>query len=235
MAIDDLYLSLIVQTVEQIRHPDPGKQIDCLELGYPDLLVNADEVDQICGAQTSRTLPLRDDSDAISRWHGYKSQYGIFETHALWKSIGIRPTTIDFTEVRGGERMVDLNYPLPVDLVEAYDLIIDTGTLEHCFNVGQAFINMCSALRDNGVAIHAAPLNRYNHGFWSFNPTLYYDFCDHNGMSVQWMRGVTRKREVIELPEFAGFKTDLEGVAIIAILRRDKVQELSFPVQRKYR
>lgn len=59
---------------------------------------------------------------------------------------------------------------------EQYQLVIDTGTLEHCFNVGQAFMNVAVSVSIGGVILQAAPLNRFNHGFWSFSPTADHDF-----------------------------------------------------------
>ena len=42
----------------------------------------------------------------------------------------------------GVEKLMDLNEPLPYEYKEKYDLIFDVGTLEHCFNVSQAFKNI---------------------------------------------------------------------------------------------
>jgi hypothetical protein len=70
---------------------------------------------------------------------------------------------------------VDLNYP--EDWPEKYDVVIDGGTAEHCFNVGQVFANILSAVRpDGGIVVHVNPLNMMNHGFWNISPTAYADF-----------------------------------------------------------
>ena len=101
--------------------------------------------------------------------------------------------------------------------------------------MGQAFINLFESLKAGGVAIHAFPVNRYNHGFWSANPTLYHDLCTENDLSILWLRGVTFDNILFELPAHQRFKEIAENTAIVACIRRDTVSEFVFPVQRKYR
>ena len=48
-----------------------------------------------------------------------------------------------------------------------YDLIFDVGTLEHCFNVGQAFKNIMEMTKLGGT-IFMATASKINHGFWNF-------------------------------------------------------------------
>ena len=235
MAINQLILTLVKETIKNHHAEQSANLIKCLELGYPDLLVSAGEIDFLFGDGTAKELTIRDDSEQIAQWHGYTGAKQIFDTHSLWKKLGIDPTTIDMKKIRGCEQLVDLNYPMPSDYKCRFDLAIDTGTLEHCFNVGQAFINLFESLKAGGVAIHAFPVNRYNHGFWSANPTLYHDLCTENDLSILWLRGVTFDNILFELPAHQRFKEIPENTAIVACIRRDTVSEFVFPVQRKYR
>ena len=235
MAINQLILTLVKETIKNHSAQQSEAPIECLELGYPDLLVSANEIDFLFGGGTAQDLTIRRDSKKIAQWHGYSGVEEIFDTHSLWKKLRINPTTIDIQKARGCEQLVDLNYPIPAHLKCRFDLVIDTGTLEHCFNVGQAMINLFESLKVGGVAIHAFPLNRYNHGFWSANPTLYHDFCADNDLSIQWFRGVTLDNKIFELPAYQRFKDIPENTAIIACIRRDAESELVFPIQHKYR
>ena len=97
---------------------------------------------------------------------------------------------IDIVSARGNERIVDLNMPLPDNLRLRFDLVIDTGTCEHCFNVAQAFMNSCQALAIGGYLVHAAPINKCNHGFWNFCPGVYPDFLGDNGFEIIYMSGI---------------------------------------------
>src|SRR6185437_5105535 len=114
---------------------------------------------------------------------------------------------------------------------------VDTGTCEHCFNVGRAFANACVATCAGGLIVHAAPLNRVNHGFWGFSPTVYPDFFEANGFDLVSMTGVagspaegTRAFAVDPVARFA----PPPDSAIYVLARRREVRALRWPVQRKY-
>lgn len=239
MAIDAFFLTLIKESLGHLRKA--GKtEIRCLELAYPDLIASEAEIAGLFGAEAARDLPVRPDSEAILRHHGMTGRLpAVFDTHALFERLGLQVEVIDIAVNRGMERIVDLNDPLPADLHQRFDLLIDTGTLEHCFNVGQAFKNTCEAMRQGGLIVHGAPLNRFNHGFWSFNPTLYYDFLGDNGFKILWLKGVQAgpgmQPKAFELPPFQRFNEAPAGSAIVAIFERHQVQPIVWPVQRKYR
>ena len=53
--------------------------------------------------------------------------------------------SIDSNDYESSTHIADMNEPLPQNLFGKYDTVIDGGTLEHIFNVPQAFKN-CSLL-----------------------------------------------------------------------------------------
>ncbi len=215
MAIDNFFLQLVVQARDfwlktAGQQGQPARRPLALGLGYPDLLVDDKGLAAYLDAGTIAGLPLRDDSQAIIQWHpSARNLTKIFDSMAVFNALKIDLEVTDMAQHRGCERIVDLNEPLPTEMEQRYDLLIDTGTLEHCFNVGQAFKNMCAAMRQGGILVHAAPLNRYNHGFWSFNPTLYHDFFEDNGYAIRWMKGASvdanGQTQLYDLPPFQGF------------------------------
>ena len=71
---------------------------------------------------------------------------------------------------------MDLNLPAPENMCGRFDIIIDPGTLEHCFNIAQAFDNIDRMLRVGGVVYHQNAIAFPNHGLWSISPTAYFDF-----------------------------------------------------------
>lgn len=239
MAIDRFFLRLIKESIDHLRKV--GKtEIRCLELAYPDLIVSEQDIAELFGPEVAKDLPVRPDSEGILRLHSMTGRLpAVFETHTLFERIGLTIEVIDIAVNRGMERIVDLNDPLPADLHQRFDLLIDTGTLEHCFNVGQAFKNTCEAMRLGGVIVHGAPLNRFNHGFWSFNPTLYYDFLGDNGFHILWLKGVQAgpgvKTQVFDLPPFTRFNEAPAGSAIVGAFARTEIRPIVWPVQRKYR
>lgn len=81
--------------------------------------------------------------------------------------------SIDYSNYEGASLTYDLNEPLP-DLGQ-YDTIIDCGTLEHVFNINQAFKNVSSLCKVGGQILHVLPANNNcGHGFWQFSPELFF-------------------------------------------------------------
>ncbi|MBC8023326.1 MAG: hypothetical protein H7Y14_09425 [Burkholderiales bacterium] len=238
MAIEALYLRFLKQAIDR-RRAAGGERLRGLFLAYPDLLVSRATLAQILGEATLEAAPQRSDAAAIWEYHGLAGVADpLYDSLAIFERLGVDGEVIDVARLRGMERIVDLNFPLPEDLVRRFDLVVDTGTCEHCFNVGQAFMNACEALGEGGILVHAAPLTRINHGFWSFNPTIYPDFFEDNGFELQALSGVTgdirQGFRTFNVDPFARFEAP-PGAALYVVAQRREVRALKWPVQRKYR
>ena len=237
MAIEALYLQLLKQAIDRQR-ASKGR-LEGLLLSYPDLLVPRAAIAQILGEEVLQGLPERGDAAAIWEAHNLRGvSEPLYDTLELLRRLGVEPVVLDVAQLRGGERIVDLNFPLPADLARRFDLVLDTGTCEHCFNVAQAFANACEALAPGGILMHAAPMVRINHGFWSFNPTVYPDFFEDNGFDLQLMTGVTGTLKEgfrpFQLDPARRFVAPPES-GIYVVAQRREVRPLKWPVQRKYR
>lgn len=90
-------------------------------------------------------------------------------------------TCWDYSDFAGDVVHVNLNEPLPDHLRNTADLLIDPGTLEHCFNIGVAFANVVEALDVGGIAFHVNPANWIDHGFYNICPCFYHDAYAANG------------------------------------------------------
>jgi SAM-dependent methyltransferase len=229
----------IINVVLGKMAPPPGKTLRGLALGYPDLLATRKNLVDIFGPAIEAHLAARDDSDAVNRWHGTSELFPeIFETVAFFAALGVTLDCIDITAARGFERIVDLNHPLPADMVGAYDLVFDFGTTEHCFNIGQAMVSCASALAPGGCVVHQGPLNIFNHGFYNFNPTFYADFYSQNGFELLFLSGMVAALtapKMFDLPPNSRFKEAPVDSGVMAIARRTNVQPIVWPVQQKYR
>jgi SAM-dependent methyltransferase len=241
MALGPDLLRLTLAAAKRIgSERPPDRPLRALALGFPDLLASDAQLAAAVGADAVAALPVLPQSVEILRWHGLVGMLPhVRDTAALFAACGIAMEVIDIAELRGGERIVDLNLPLPDDMVEAYDLVIDTGTLEHCFNVGQALVNVARSIAKGGYLVHAAPMNIYNHGFWNFNPTLYFDFFEDNGFRIEFLQGMSGHvfagMKAVPLQPFQRFDTAPPRTAIYVVARREEVRPTVFPVQRKYR
>jgi hypothetical protein len=236
MAIEARYFSLVAQVLQRLA--DTPRPLNGLFLSYPDLLLSRSDLLNFFKAEDLARVPIRPDSADIWRWHGLAGNpEPIYDSVALFSGLGVKPTIIDVVAARGVEEIVDLNFPLEERFVAKFDLVVDTGTCEHCFNVGQAFANACSAVKQGGYLIHAAPLSRANHGFWNFCPTVYPDFFGDNGFVLNFMSGMTvdMRNGFKPFPVTAGrFQAPSEAILFV-VAQRTAVLPLTWPVQGKYR
>ncbi len=238
MAIDTLYLHCLRKAIER-RRAGTDARLRTLLLAYPELLVPRATLAQMLGESALEDVAQRADAAEIYKFHGLAGvTEPLYDTLGVFANMGLDTLVIDVAKLQGMERIVDLNDPLPRDLVQQFDLVVDTGTCEHCFNGAQAFANACDALAAGGVLVHAAPLTRLNHGFWSFNPTLYADFFEDNGFDLQRITGVMGNiREgfkPFDVELFKNFEAPLNA-GLYVVAQRREIRPLRWPVQRKYR
>ena len=63
--------------------------------------------------------------------------------------------------------------------------VINGGTLEHIFDVAKAMKNISDMVKPGGVVIHIVPFaGLANHGFYSFSPTFFLDYCEANSFDI---------------------------------------------------
>ena len=91
--------------------------------------------------------------------------------------------SIDFSDYEGCTHIFDIGEEINFD--HKYDTIIDFGTSEHVFNVGQVFKNIHNMLNVGGRVLHINPANSFNgHGFHQFSHELFYSlYSKTNGYS----------------------------------------------------
>lgn len=78
---------------------------------------------------------------------------------------------------------IDLNYP--VSLGEQFDILINAGTAEHIFDIGQFFRTVHDLTCPGGLMVHVMPFRGWlEHGFYSFNSTFYWDLAAANGYTM---------------------------------------------------
>jgi len=215
-----------------------GCESQCvLSLGYPDILASAEEIGTLFGADIVDALEFRPDSAQIARWHGLGAERKIAESAQLMALLGYDLEVLDVVEARGGELLLDLNEPVPQRLHRRYALIIDPGTLEHCFNIAQAARNLAEMVAPGGCVFHGNPLNMYNHGFYNLNPTWYRDFYAAIGFEIAQMVGVANPvfgLQRFEVPPTARFAGVPENSSLYVLAQRTADAPIRWPTQSKY-
>jgi hypothetical protein len=227
MAIDLFFLDVLRKA------PRNGAKTACL--GYPDIVVDRRQAEAMLGK------PLRESPNAetLRNWHRLPKSMLLADTESVMEALGCAPTYFDVNPQRGCEVALDLNDPLPPQWVNAFDFLIDTGTIEHCFNVGQAFKSMCTMVRPGGVVVTMLPMTNINHGFWNVCPTALYDGFTQNGWTVTKLAARWKKEErlvvmdFLEKPQLRAKNTPNEGV-LICVAQRTADQPWRWPVQSKY-
>jgi len=233
MAVPPLLFELLCRTA---REQGGGR---ACAAGYPDLLVTPAQLDAALGPGAAGRVAVRDDSGKVAAWHGAEKVLDrVFESRSVFLELGYDLDVIDIRPARGGEIIVDLNLPLPASLSGRYDLVLDTGTCEHCFNIGQAAVNLASLVNEGGCLIQTMPLNIFNHGFYNDNPTWYHDFYPSNGFRFLHFVGVSNvfhDPKVFDVPLVNRFRRVPEESIIVVIVRRETVHAITLPTQYKYR
>lgn len=211
-----------------------------LSFGYPDILASAEQVARIFGPEVAAKLSFRGDSASILKWHGASNVTDqVIDAASLFTALGFELEVMDLVAARGGEILQDLNVPIPEPLHNRYAMVLDAGTLEHCFNIAQAVVNMASVVAVGGLVMHGNPLNMYNHGFYNLNPTFYHDFYGDNGFAIERLQAVVDavavNPRVGELPAYGRFGGIPENTTMLVLARRKSLQALRHPVQMKYK
>ena len=94
--------------------------------------------------------------------------------------------SMDKTSYEGATITHDLNLPVPEQLKNRYNIVLDGGSLEHIFNVPVALKQCMEMLKIGGYYIGLTPCNNYTgHGFYQFSPELFLRvFSSENGFEI---------------------------------------------------
>ena len=160
--------------------------------------------------------------------------YGEFCEKLLLTHFGsVKVDSYDYSDYQGATFTYDLNMPTPSNLTGPeylYDTIIDGGSLEHIFNIPQAFKNISSMCKIGGTIIHALPTNNYcGHGFWQMSPELFFSlYSDANGYAETevFLAGLTDNKNWYKVKKPKnGIRHVLKNRSqVFALVRTKKVQ-----------
>jgi SAM-dependent methyltransferase len=147
-----------------------------LTLGRQRLYVTAAEVEALRARyRASDTRPLD------------HMRYGGHADAFLTRFLDMRELqSLDHSSYEGAALTHDLNQPLPSALNEQFDVVIDSGTLEHVFNVPAAIASCMRLVKRGGTLFLSSPANDMcGHGFYQFSPELFFRlFNGANGFSL---------------------------------------------------
>jgi hypothetical protein len=234
MAIIAPALDLLLKAAARIDGP---KRLACL--GYPDVLVAEEQLEKLCGPGILDKVRFREDWESILRWHGITgSMHRLVESHSLFMAMGIETDFFDINATRGFEITIDLNQPLPEQFAGRYDLVYDGGTMEHCFNIGQVITNILALGKIGAFILHINPLNFFNHGFFNFCPTFYFDFYlqSRNRIVSEFygVHGSALEPKLITLHPTQGIARLPDRCALMMMAEKLNSEKAPWPLQSKY-
>lgn len=218
--------------IEVIKGIGLPKRFDVISFGHPDILATPTELKQILGI----TLPVDNKNLDRAKYRGDI----VGNARIVFGALGGQMFIVDSRQTYNIDAEIDLNYPITPPLIGKYDLAIDPGTSEHCFNVGQALVNMAKCVKVGGYIYHRVPLCHWNHGFWNFSPCAFHDFYTQNGFALMVLSAETNGKLVPAQPrKGAGMKKwyspdDAKKWQLVCVAKRVEDKDIGFPIQYKY-
>ena len=186
MAISVIEYQLVRSLQEQNLFP---RGRDLLEIGeanwYGDIHLDLLRADIARFAAPERRAELLQALDQAAGRGDTQASWDIAKI--FWQTF-LAPASITAIDFDGTAtaRKLDLNQP--IDLGQRFDIVHNAGTLEHVFDIAQAFRNMHNLTKPGGVMIHHAPFVGWvDHGFYAMQPTLFWDLAEANGYHVAAM------------------------------------------------
>ncbi|HVJ66666.1 MAG TPA: class I SAM-dependent methyltransferase [Caulifigura sp.] len=108
---------------------------------------------------------------------------GFLADDSFLTALGFQSSTrVDYSDYEAAEEILDLNSAeTPRHLQQRFDVIIDSGTIEHVFHLPNALAHLARMLKPGGRIIHISPSsNCMDHGFYGFSPTFFTDYYEEN-------------------------------------------------------
>lgn len=172
-----------------------------------------------------------------------KRQNMLFEIAKIWWRAFWQPTSMTAIDFHGTEKALKQDLNGPLELPRKYHVVMNLGTAEHVFNVAQVMKSIHDHTLPNGLMIHGLPFAGWvDHGFYSFNPTFYWDLAAANGYAMLACAYAELKPlKIVQLPRRESIHEmarsgQIGGNALIYVLLRkpDSDAEFNIPVQGYY-
>lgn len=194
--------------LEASRRPFQGSIVT---LGRQHVYLTGNEVREMA---RQHGVMLRQIPDELHRETHLAAQ-GFLSDDCLLRMIGFEQITrVDYSDYEAPDEILDLNTPETPNLLRGkFDLVLDTGTIEHVFDIAAALRHCGRMVKPGGRVIHLTPAsNCVEHGFHSVSPTLFADFYTASRFEVNRVylcripldlpRGVWQVYDYLNSPRF---------------------------------
>ena len=124
-------------------------------------------------------LHINRDAKTFVRGNGFAEEF--------FKLLGAKEiSSFDVSAFEKASILHDMNLPLPQEFHQKFSCVYDGGTIEHVFNIPQAFKNCMELVKVGGHFTQVNTANNWTgHGFWQFSPELMFRvFSAANGFEL---------------------------------------------------
>lgn len=157
-------------------------------LGNQEIWATPEDIERYCneeGCASKRpasinrhTSRLFEDDPDLSKIAG-----GFVHARTFFEMVGFdNYVDIDQFEYDQPALRHDMNFPVPEEIDDKFDLVLDGGTVEHIFDIAQVMSNMVRMVRVGGSVMHLASFDM-DHGFYGLSPCFFFDYYRANGFS----------------------------------------------------
>jgi hypothetical protein len=180
MAISALHYCIVRELFGQGVLPQGGA---ILELGEANWYGDGDPADIMDDIRSFVSDPARREA-LLARLQSavqQRDKASGFEVAKIIYEIYFAPCEIQAVDYGGTAtaHKFDLNEPIQLD--RRFQVVINHGTAEHIFNIGQVFRTMHDYAVPGGMMIHESPFTGWiDHGFYTLQPTLFFDIAEAN-------------------------------------------------------
>lgn len=134
-----------------------------------------------------------------------------FEVPKIFYEIFYAPCEHQAIDFHGTPIAQKLDLNMPIRLSRQFDVVMNHGTAEHVFNIGQVYRTIHEVTAPGGLMIHEGPFFGWvDHGFYTMQPTLFFDLAIFNQYLIHGL-----------------FITEITSQVMIAIRSRDEIYELA--------
>lgn len=181
---------------ETHRRPFQGR---IMELGRNTVYLSPEELAKWAAAHH---VPLKPTEMRPSNLQECR-EAGFVDDVTLFSSLGFDAVdSCDISADEGPSFTLDLNEPVPLSFHGNYDAVIDSGTIEHIFDLKTVLRNIHDMLKPNGRAVFmTVPVSNYvDHGYYMFSPQILYDYFFVNKYEIVSSYVIFFKRDFLKDP-----------------------------------
>jgi hypothetical protein len=210
MAISATYYYVVRSMFEQGLLPQAGALLELGEANWYKQIAQeflAEDIRRLVGDPSRRDRLLARLAEIMTN----KEATYLFDISKVFYELFFAPSNVqavDFEGTRAAHRL-DLNHPITLD--RRFNVVFNHGTAEHIFNIAQVFKTIHDYTLVGGLMIHESPFTGWiDHGFYSLQPTLFFDLAAVNNYAVLGM-----------------FVEDLTSMKLMQLSDRDAVATLA--------